>query len=226
MCSKRRPSLCCSSRSSSEGASCPRGRPVTRKLATDRICWELATLSEVSKINSSSSPKSQLAGERRARCHVCDEWLPPKPPFRMPSGRYVRRDPLFNHYWVCSTCVEDCEPPSSRLDSRRVFAPNGFAPLDEVESIMQRSNSTPGLRFVDPSAPSVGTAKQQKPGMSAISSAKASGGISPAGWGLACAGRACTYGILWLVRFAASPCVHRPQPSRSARPQRSRYLQA
>lgn len=133
--------------SSCSGGACGYGqrrRPPTRKPCTEHLCWDPCTLFEA------PGGKEVLNDARGAKCHVCSEWLPQKPLFGKPQDRYVRPDPLFRQYWVCTTCVaeRDWALPSTPTSAagREVCGANSrpHTPAEEVRG-PRRSSSLPGL---------------------------------------------------------------------------------
>jgi len=108
------------------------------------LCWEPSPLFEA---DASGGAKELLNDAREAKCHVCNKWLPQKQLFGRPSDQYVRRDPLFRQYWVCTSCVLERDwTPSTPTGGRAICSSNSrpLTPADESRG-PRRSCSLPGL---------------------------------------------------------------------------------
>mmetsp|Transcript_23197 Transcript_23197/g.37077 ORF Transcript_23197/g.37077 Transcript_23197/m.37077 type:complete len:295 (+) Transcript_23197:33-917(+) len=117
-------------------------RPPSRKPCADRLSWELCGLLEV------DVPGDLLVSDsRQAKCHVCHAWFPKKPLFGKQSGRYVRRDPLFFQFWVCTACVAN---PHGTLPSMGDTSFSEGKPASAAEvSGLRRCHSTPCGEVLD-----------------------------------------------------------------------------
>lgn len=108
------------------------------------LCWEPTPLFEA---DAPGGTKELLNDAREAKCHVCNKWLPQKQLFGRPSDQYVRRDPLFRQYWVCTSCVLERDwTPSTPTGGRDVCSSisRPLTPADESCG-PRRSCSLPGL---------------------------------------------------------------------------------